>query len=262
MDTWEQLLYPDHGEYSGLDQDDHPNYHTEDRKVAWHADPLRSGGDHLTNPTTHNHDGSAGMGESAARFRHGLASAKPSPTVANEVYLEEDTGDLYFASGSPLAWVKYSVIPIGSIVMFETACPDGWSRFQLMDGRIPKGAPTGAWTLFAIENDVNHTHVMADLVNHTHSIASKTFSTTSNGNHQHTIQLWGVIRWWGSIRELCLFDHPGDFNLKRYPTTPIQHLSLFTTPALLVMTQYLQLQPVIYRPIKNLYFARKLRRRK
>ena len=190
-DTWEQLLYPDHGDYSGLDQDEHPNYHTEGRKFAWHADPLRSGGDHLTNPTTHNHSGSAGMGDPAARFRHGLASAKQSPTVANEVYLEEDTGDLYFASGSPLAWVKYSVIPIGSIVMFETDCPAGWSRFQLMDGRIPKGAPTGAWTLFEISNDINHTHVMADLVNHSHSIASKTFSTTSNGNHQHTIQIWG-----------------------------------------------------------------------
>ncbi|MEK6888923.1 MAG: hypothetical protein AABW80_02330 [Nanoarchaeota archaeon] len=31
-------------------------------------------------------------------------------------------------------------LPSGSIIMFDTACPTGWTRFTDLDGRVPKGA--------------------------------------------------------------------------------------------------------------------------
>ncbi|MEK6888924.1 MAG: hypothetical protein AABW80_02335 [Nanoarchaeota archaeon] len=52
-------------------------------------------------------------------------------------------------------------VPSGGILAFGGACPDGWTRFAELDGKVPRGvdsAGTGANAPGAIDGADTHTH--------------------------------------------------------------------------------------------------------
>jgi len=115
-----------------------------------------------------------------------MASRPASPTVMRELYFAEDTGDLYFGAGDPLAWKKYSVMPVGTLMLFEGACPPGWSRYAAADGQFLRGAPTGVWSGFVHETATTHVHPLPDVIAHSHTVAAQTgLSLTADGYHDH-----------------------------------------------------------------------------
>lgn len=183
-DTWREVNELDHStlESSSLDDDDHAHYHNDARKLTWHT---ALSGIHIT-AAAHVHDGTGTEGLPVARFEHGLESARPgTPSYDGQVYYATDTGDLWVGNSS--SWVKYSVMPTETIIMFETDCPQGWSEATAFQDKIPRGAPTGVYTGFSDSGSVNHDHDMPDVVNHTHTIQSQTgISLQSGGNHSHS----------------------------------------------------------------------------
>ena len=70
------------------------------------------------------------------------------------------TGDLY-QNGSAFS----GGIPSGAIMLFDASCPNGWTRFSDLDGRVPRGASTYGGTTGATET---HTHSGPS---HTHSMS-------------------------------------------------------------------------------------------
>ncbi|MCK5308038.1 MAG: hypothetical protein KAJ73_05450 [Zetaproteobacteria bacterium] len=183
-DTWREINELDHDtlEASSLLDDDHTDYHTAARKLTWHGNLA---GVHITK-TAHNHDGTADDGQPAARFINGLESARPAtPDFDGQVYYSNDTGDLWVGNSS--VWIKYSVMPTETIIMFEEDCPQGWSRLSAMDDKYPRGAPTGVYTGFSDGGAATHTHDMPDVVNHVHSIVAQTgVELISSGHHGHS----------------------------------------------------------------------------
>jgi len=115
-----------------------------------------------------------------------MASRPASPTVMRELYFAEDTGDLYFGAGDPLVWKKYSVMPVGTLMLFEGACPPGWSRYATADGMLLRGAPAGVWSGFVHEAATTHTHTLPDVIAHSHTVAAQAGLTlTADGVHDH-----------------------------------------------------------------------------
>jgi len=183
-DTWLLINRTDHGDYAGLGDDDHEQYQTEARKETWH-DGLS--GEHVTNPVTHDHSGDANMGPPFARFRHGLAAAKPeNPTVECEVYYETDTGYLNFGVNvPPLTWFRYTIMPVGTGVFFEDDCPVGWTRDADFDDKMPRGAPADTWEDFVHAGTGTHSHDLPDLIAHAHNIPETEGSTDFEDDHDH-----------------------------------------------------------------------------
>jgi len=186
--TWRLINNDDHGDYSGLGDDDHSQYHNDARKATWHSNLT---GDHLTNPTTHDHSGGAGMGDPTAKIHSGPLSSRPAnPTSDRHVYFATDTADLYVGNNG--SWVKYAVVPKGTIMIFESSCPSGWTRYADLDDKTPRGAPTGVWSNFSDGGASTHTHQMLEVVNHTHNIgAISSQSTSEDGLHHHGLRHYG-----------------------------------------------------------------------
>lgn len=192
IDTWREVNELDHATLAGLTDDDHNTkpyrYHTGARKILWHdrdSDytnvPV---GDHI-DKVAHNHDGGATEGQPAARFEHGLESARPATPLDGQVYYATDTGDLWVGNSS--SWEKYSVMPIDTIIMFEGICPQGWSEVTAMHDKIPRGAPTGVTSGFTDGGATTHDHDLPDVVNHTHTIQSQaSISLLDSGGHSHS----------------------------------------------------------------------------
>jgi len=68
--------------------------------------------------------------------------------------------------------------PTGLIVLYDAACPSGWTRFSALDGKYPKGA-----TGYGGTGGANtHTHDYSDLPQHYHT---NTAATGSASNHTH-----------------------------------------------------------------------------
>lgn len=63
-------------------------------------------------------------------------------------------------------------MPSGMIAMFDGACPDGWSRFEPLDGRFPRGAAMGGH----VGGSETHGHTF-DLV----------ARTSREGAHEHNL---------------------------------------------------------------------------
>jgi len=63
-------------------------------------------------------------------------------------------------------------LPAGLIAMFDGECPDGWSRYQPLDGRFPRGSELAGATGGAQE----HTHAF-DI----------TARTSKDGTHHHML---------------------------------------------------------------------------
>ncbi len=57
-------------------------------------------------------------------------------------------GDLSYDSASKTVYVCNGAswqspgVPSGAIVMFDAACPSGWTRFAALDNRFPRGSAT------------------------------------------------------------------------------------------------------------------------
>ncbi|MBR9702337.1 hypothetical protein GOV13_05450 [Candidatus Pacearchaeota archaeon] len=62
--------------------------------------------------------------------------------------------------------------PSGAIMMFDTSCPQDWTRFSELDGKVPRGNPTyvgsgGAET--HSHGAGSHTHTYNTVIAHTHT---------------------------------------------------------------------------------------------
>lgn len=187
--TWRLLNRKDHGTFTGLSDDDHTQYHNATRKTTWHTNLASTEGVHLT-AAAHSHSGSGTDGAPAARILSGLFSARPSsPSSNGQVYFCTDTADLYV--GNAGSWVKYSIMPQGTIILFETSCPSGWTRVSDFDGKLPRGAPASTWSGFTDGGVATHKHTLPDVVSHTHTISSQAASTGSDGAHSHSFNKYG-----------------------------------------------------------------------
>lgn len=183
--VWTRVSRASHSNYGGLSDDDHPQYHNATRKAAWHAVEANVGGSHLTSAAAHNHDGSGTNGAPAARFLSGPTANRPSsPSQVGQLFFDTSTGDLYFGADG-LTWERYSVMPAGTIILFEDACPQGWTRVTEMDGKFPRGAAPGVWSGLADGGAASHTHTLSTVISHTHNIAEATFNLGYGGEHNH-----------------------------------------------------------------------------
>lgn len=81
--------------------------------------------------------------------------------------------------------------PSGGIIMFDTSCPAGWTRFTALDGRFPRGASAYG----ATGGSVTHSHGAGSYAgdSHTHGAGSYQAashdhggSTGTAGSHSHT----------------------------------------------------------------------------
>lgn len=188
--TWRAINELDHGSLdpASLEDDDHPQYHTDDRADDWH-DSLTGYtqvpvGTHITQ-VAHNHDGTGDDGQPVARFENGPTTGRPATPIDGQVYYDTDTGKLWI--GNSAAWVEYSVLPVDTILMFEEDCPAGWTEMTAMQEKIPRGAPATQWTGFSDGGAATHIHEMADVINHVHTIQAQTGqSLQDDGGHGHS----------------------------------------------------------------------------
>jgi hypothetical protein len=189
--TWREINELDHATLTGRGDDDHPHYHTDARKDEWHQGLTGytnvPDGEHITK-VAHIHDGNAGEGLPVARIVHGVEANRPTgPSADGQLYYATDTGDLWIGNSS--VWVKYSVMPEATIILFEEACPQGWTEFASFQGKFPRGAPTGVYTGFSDGGAATHSHAMPDVITHTHTIqAVADQELAAAGNHNHTFQ--------------------------------------------------------------------------
>jgi hypothetical protein len=93
---------------------------------------------------------------------------------------------IYFSSDGA-AWTEYSVMPAGALLLFESACPSGWTANATIDSKFWKGAPTAVWSGLVSGGAATHVHEMSDLINHTHGNAAQvSITTVSEGDHSHS----------------------------------------------------------------------------
>jgi len=178
--TWETFNRPDHGEYANLDADDHPQYHTPDRKISWHT---ALDGDHLTT-IAHDHRGSGTQGNPIKKFSTGLDASKGTPSVVGQVYYGYDNNNVYF-SAEGATWTRYTVMPKGTILFFESACPSGWTEVTELDEKFVKGADTDEWTGLSSGGAATHVHEMQEVITHQHDIAQQS-GVLADGAEQHS----------------------------------------------------------------------------
>ncbi len=88
--------------------------------------------------------------------------------------------------------VSASAVPTGMVAMFDAACPSGWSSYAGLNGRIPRGEPTGdASSLDQGGSDdaivVAHGHTASgssgDAGDHSHAVTGT--SGNQSANHTH-----------------------------------------------------------------------------
>lgn len=122
--------------------DDHPQYYTQSRLDAWHG---TLGGEHVSDGDNHDHR----YGEEAGRVKTATAATLPDKGVGY-IRLATDTGELFVGTGAT-TWIAITGAPGGAIMMLQESnlslygndCPPGWTRYTALDGRFPKGAPSG-----------------------------------------------------------------------------------------------------------------------
>ena len=125
------------------------------------------------------------MGNPVRKYVTGLDANKGSPSVVGQVYYGYDANNLYF-SPDGIAWVRYTTMPTGTLLLFPTSCPNGWTISTGMDEKFLRGAPTGVWIGLQSGGAVDHTHVMPDVIAHVHNIAVQAgIGTDIEGNHEH-----------------------------------------------------------------------------
>jgi hypothetical protein len=180
--VWDRLDRTDHGDYSGNSLDTaHSIYFLMAAFEAWHG---ALPGSHVTSPETHNH-----QTYPARKVRSGPDATKPLVQNPGDIFIALDTKTLYFSSDG-IAWSAYSTIPRATILMFETACPAGWTRLSSLDGKFPKGAPSGAYTGLVQGGSVSHDHSLPTLIAHSHSIPSTSVVVDTSASHSHDVPIY------------------------------------------------------------------------
>lgn len=71
-----------------------------------------------------------------------------------------------------------SKVPPGMIAMFESGCPEGWTHFEPLDGRLPRGAQQAG----GLGGSEEHRHAF-DLDAH----------TSKEGEHEHALALGEMV---------------------------------------------------------------------
>jgi hypothetical protein len=156
--------------------------------IAWHNALTKQ---HLTNAPAHDHsDSFSGAGKPVRKFKNGNLSARPAAQNAGDIFIAKDTKGLYVSKNGS-TWDTYSTVPRGTVVMFETTCPSGWTRVTTMDDKFPRGAPFSIWSGFGTGGQSTHQHDVATMIAHTHNIAAISVQTSSNGNHSHSVNTYG-----------------------------------------------------------------------
>lgn len=190
LNTWTRLDLVDHGALTGLtDANAHTIYKTLAQAIAWH-DALAK--DHLTTAGTHDHsDSFTGAGKPVRKLKAGTLAQREAVKNAGDVFVASDQKTFYISTDGS-TWKAYSTVPRGTVLMFEAACPSGWTRVTTMDDRFPLGTGSGVWAGFATGGATTHQHDIATLIAHTHPVAAVSNITTSqNGNHSHSVPIWG-----------------------------------------------------------------------
>jgi hypothetical protein len=165
--------------------DDHPQYYTDTRLTAWH-DSLT--GQHVTDGDNHDHR----YGGGAGRVKTATVATLPNKGVGY-IRLTTDTGELYIGTGAT-TWLAITGAPSGAIIMLQEAdaalyggaCPPGWSRYTALDGKFPKGAPSGVSSPLNSGGASTHYHVYSQVPAHTHSVPQLDATSDSSGNHSHS----------------------------------------------------------------------------
>lgn len=98
------------------------------------------------------------------------------------------TGDVY-VTGNIVYNGSIGAYPKGSILMFKASCPSGWTRYSVMDNKIPQfsSTPNGTATEAAHNHTFAHTHASSMTLASDGGIHSHSFSTfiSSGGTHSH-----------------------------------------------------------------------------
>lgn len=174
-----------HSEYPEVG-DPHPQYHTSQRFYDWHS--AQAGG-HVTGGDNHDHSSGGGI----ARVKAGLDANKGSVSGSGWVYYATDTNYFYIANNG--SWVRIAGAPSGMIAMFlandlSGNCPPGWTRVTELDGKFPKGAPSGTTSL-ASGGSASHTHTYSAVPAHTHAVPAVSATTSTDGGHTHSVPARG-----------------------------------------------------------------------
>jgi len=169
-----------HASYGGLADDDHSIYHNDARKDTWHTNLT---GGHITS-VSHVHTGGATDGDPIIRLLNS-DTLPGSPQNTGDVYLKTDTNQFYVSvNGS--SWAEYVNVPKGSLLYFESVCPNGWTRKSAWDAKFLKGALISSFPL-GTGGALTHTHDLDEIVNHVHTITGRELITSVVGNHAHNV---------------------------------------------------------------------------
>lgn len=184
--TWTRVTRTLHSEYSGLEAEDaHTIYLKPDAFPVWH-DSLP--GDHLTHALTHDHSTELLMGLPIRKFSCGNFYDIPQAQNIGDIYFALDQASMFF-SYDGLTWDRYESSPAGTILMFDTACPDGWERAEELHGLFPRGATAGRWTNLVSGGALEHTHKLPYPIAHTHSVTAVAMHAQAAGLHTHSLPI-------------------------------------------------------------------------
>ena len=84
----------------------------------------------------------------------------PANPVQGQKFWRSDQKKLYLYTGSE--WVDYDALlalPSGAICMFQSSCPEGWTRVTELDGKFPRGGETYGDT----GGSTTHHHVVGNV---------------------------------------------------------------------------------------------------
>ena len=98
------------------------------------------------------------------KFRRGVFASIPT-LAAGEPGWATDTEDLYMGTGSgniKIAKAADTAIPSGLIAIFQTACPDGWTRVSAWDNKFLRGFTAYGSTGGTVQHRHSHDHPLKD----------------------------------------------------------------------------------------------------
>ena len=80
-------------------------------------------------------------------------------------------GNVTRAKIDPVSFQSAGVglVPVGAIMMFDTACPPGWTVYSALQGKFPVGADTTNFQLGTSGGSLTHSHTISTDGAHTHT---------------------------------------------------------------------------------------------
>ncbi len=106
-----------------------------------------------------------------------------------------------------------SGVPSGAVMMFDVACPTGWSPYAALTGRVPVGATANIGDPVGTQLSAGGTRTITTVPPHTHLVNPASFTTTgTDGTHTHTATASTSLE----------HDHPIDLGNGGYGTSRVQ----------------------------------------